>query len=840
MILSTKLHIPHSRFDKLVERPMIIEMLNDGLKTKLTIVTAPGGYGKTTALSHWVQQNGTPVAWVSLDSQDNDLIQFWSYVIAAVDHRIPNFAEALRPYLSTLKSGTFESFITAMVQELSGHSNELVLILDDFHSIGLSSIHASVAYLLEWLPAGIHLYIASRAELPFPVARWNSAGQVVKVTIQDLRFQLEDGVRYFRDNMGFMLPEADITMLVRRTEGWISGLHLAAISLKNSDNPIEFIRAFNGEDRNISDYLFQEVLSRQSEDMQSFLLKTSILHRMNDALCEAVTGQTNCQELLELLEHYHLFIVPLDQQRKWYRYHHLFSEFLRNYSRKKSYRLEPLHLSAANWLADNGYLEEAVEQCLIGEHYLEAASLLDKHLLSLKVRSGVMRRWFSVLPDSCLAGKPGVQFLYVKMLIETDETELADSRLSLMEGDLSDPQWEPYIGAFLYMSAYISFYRKDIRRTTEYLEKFDLHMPEGSYIQMIEANTYTANYDSLVNFFSDLHEAEQFFRKWIKVWENRSNYPFVGFFYVAYSEILYEWNRLEEAEIYVERVQRQKCMQPYGLIQSSAAIFAARISQAKGDSAKAFDLLEQVKLKLDSPDKSIFIKILDAEKVYFSLVNDRFDYVTAWMKSCGLHAADPVPPNRVREYVHLARALAEYGREVEAMQLLERLYRIVEAEDRLRGKVKVLILQSLVFHRKGEATNALMKLEAALQLAEPSGFIRSFMEEGPRIADLLSQYLDHRQSNRIGNHAQVSLFYVKKLLLLMNVQMDEASISGSLTKQELKIVQMLEKGLSNKQIAEQTQVSVETVKSHLKNIFKKLEVNNRWQALQRGKELKLL
>lgn len=449
MIISTKLHIPHLRGDILVDRPTITEMLNEGLKTKLTSVTAPGGYGKTTALSHWVKQSGIPSVWVSFDPQDNDLIQFWSYVIAAVDSKNSYFAEAMNPRLSTLKSGAFETFITAMIHEFSSHSDELVLIFDDYHTIGLSSIHASVVFLLEHLPAHVHLYIASRFELPFPTARLLTIGQVVQITIQDLRFQLDEGIRYFRDCMGFSLSEEDVSILVRRTEGWISGLHLAAISLKKSDHSSDFIGAFSGVHRSVADYLFQEVLSHQSDEVQSFLLETSILNRMNDALCAAVTGQTHCQERLELLEQQNLFIIPLDDERQWYRYHHLFSEFLQRQCRQKDpEKAKQLYARAANWLEEHGFFEEAVEHFLMGGHYPEVVSLIGKHLHDLQLRRGVLYRWFSALPESCLVGRPEVQFLYVKMLAESEEVELAGSRLHMMEDKLSDPEWKPFIGTF--------------------------------------------------------------------------------------------------------------------------------------------------------------------------------------------------------------------------------------------------------------------------------------------------------------------------------------------------------------------------------------------------------
>ena len=840
MILSTKLHIPQTRSDDLVERAAITELLNEGLKSKLTVVTAPGGYGKTTALSQWLQQTAIPAVWISLGPQDNDLIEFWSYIIAAVNSKNPNFAEAVTPYLPSLKSGAFEPFITAMIHELDRYSDELVIIWDDYHAIDLAPIHASVAYFLAYLPAHIHLYVTSRAEMPFPAARLQTTGQMVKITIQELRFQLDEGIRYFQDCMGLSLSGEEIANLVSRTEGWISGLHLAAISLQRNGNYSGFIRAFSGEHRSISDYLFQEVFSLQPGEIQSFLLETSIVDRMNGPLCETVTGQANCQELLEILEQQNLFIVPLDDQRQWYRYHHLFSEFLRRLFRQRyAVRSKELHVKAAHWLEEHGFLEEAAEQLFMDGHYLEASDFIEKHLHDFRVKRGVLYRWLRDLPESCLTGKPGIQFLYVKVMVEAGKMELAQARLRLMEDKLSDPEWKEHVGTVLYLSSAISFYRKDILRLDEYMEMFDRHMPEGSYIQMIEGNSYSINFDTQLSFINDLHEAERYFSKWVKTWEDRKDYPFVGFYYVTYSLLLYERNRLEEAEVYVDRALQSKCMQPYALILLGASAVAVRIYQAKGDSAKAFDLLERLKSKIHSPDKSIFIRKIEAEKAYLSLVNGSFD--AGWLQTNGIQYTDTAPFASIREYLHLARALMECGRENDALQLLEQLYRFVDEEDRLWDKVKVAVLHSMVFYRKGDTTNAVMKLETALQLAQQGKYIRSFLDEGAKMAELLREYLGQRKINSNRKSAGVSLPYVRELLLMMDESANKTGSSGLLiTKQELKILRMIDMGLSNKQIAEQLHITVETVKSHLKSMFRKLDVNSREQALRQGKELKLL
>ncbi|MGO0059512.1 LuxR C-terminal-related transcriptional regulator [Brevibacillus fluminis] len=840
MILRTKLHIPQTRQNGLIDRAAIFALLNQGRASKLTVVTASGGYGKTTALSQWLQQSDVHAAWVSLDSYDNDLTLFWSYAIAAVNSRIPSFAEAVSPFLSYLQSGAVEFFLTAMINELNAHEEELVIIFDDYHSIELPLIHASVAHFLAYLPAHIHLYITSRFEMPFPTARLQATNQMVRITAAELRFQLDEGVRYFQDSMELPLSGEEIENLVSRTEGWISGMHLAAISLKKSGDYPAFIRDFSGEHRSISDYLFQEAFRLQPEDIQSFLLKTSILNRMNGSLCERVTGQAHGQALLETLDQKNLFIVPLDEERQWFRYHHLFSDFLRRRFRQKhAAESKRVHVMAANWLEEHGFLEEAMEQLLMDGHHHEASAFLEKQLQNLHVKRGVLHRWLRALPEPCFAGKPGIQFLYVKVMVEAGELEAAESRLRLMRDKLLEPEWEPYAGTILYLSAVVSFYRKDFGRTNDYLEKFDRLLPEGSYIQMIEANSYSITFASLLSFFDDLHEAERFFSRWIKTWEERENYPYNGFFYNSYSSLLYEWNRLEEAAVYTERVLREPCMQPYSLLIVIATTFAAQIYQAQGNLTKAVELLEGVKSRIHSADRNIFMRKIEAEKAYLSLLDGSFD--ESWLQTCGIKHTDTIPLGFEKEYLVLARALMACGKMEEALQLLARLYRLVDENDRLWEKIKVSILQSMALFIKGDTAEAELKLEAALQWAKPGRYIRSFMDEGPKMAELLREFLRKRQHRASHKTAGTTLAYASELLHMMKEHMGEPVIQASLlTRQERKILQMIDMGLTNKQIARQLHITSETVKSHLKSVYRKLDVNNRLQALRKGRELNLL
>ncbi|NOU96661.1 hypothetical protein GC093_26075 [Paenibacillus sp. LMG 31456] len=841
-ILDTKLHVPHVRNKLLVERPLLIQSLNEGLNTKLTVLTAPAGYGKTTALGEWLQHCSCPAVWVSLDRHDNDLVQFWRYVLAAVEREYPDLGGGINSHYDNLISGVFEPFLAELQNGFACISGELVLIFDDFHLIELASIHASLGYLLEHLPSNIHLYIASRSELPFPVARMRAKGELHKIVIQDLRFQLDEGGRYLHGSMELSLSDEEVLQLVTCTEGWISGLHLAALSLKSSEDPSRFIIEFGGQHRDISNYLLEELFQQQSEEIQNFLLSTSVLVRMNRSLCEAVTGLGNCQERLDKMDRLHLFVIPLDEQREWYRYHQLFAEFLQQQLRHKyPDKWAEAHGNAARWLENHGLIEEAIEHLLTGGHYAAAASLIELHLLDLQLKKTLLHRWVNMLPDAYMEMNPGIQCFLIKTMAGAGEVALAEAKLQVIQDKLSDPMWQPWVNSILLMASEIAMYRKDIKRASEYLEVFERHAPEGSHLQMMTGNVFRdTDYETLLAFINDLHEGAGYFLKWIKVWERKENYPFVGYFYRAYSEVLYEWNRLEEAEMYVERVLQQKQMEPYGRILVQASITAARISRAKGNPGRAFELLEQVKPRINSPDKQVFMRMLDSEKASLSLLEGYADEAGAWLHSCGLKSTDNIQMNQISMYIHLTKALAASGQASEALRLLDRLYRIVEG-DRPHDKIRVLILQSVLLYQKGDAPAALMKLEAALHLAEPQGYLRSFIDEGPVLVKLLSEYLYMRQHSFIRSSSEVSLIYIKRLVQMMSIHADGTmQLVPLLTKQEKRILEMIEQGWLNKQMAQQLKVKPETIKSHMKNIYKKLDVNSRLQALQRAKELRVL
>jgi len=851
LIVSTKLHIPHVR-NSLVPRPRLIQMLNAGMEAKLTLVSAQAGYGKTTALSEWVRQCDGAVAWISLDKQDNDWIQFWRYVTASIQERIPGFGSTVGVLLEKGSSTSMELAIIALLNELSQLTSELVIILDDYHVIELPSINHSMAYLLEHLPSQIHLYIASRTDLTIPTARLLAKGDLHRIVIDDLRFKLEEGVLFFRDTTDLSLSKEQVTELFHQTEGWISGLQLAAISLKRSDNIAVTIQQFKGQQHHISDYLLEEVFHHQSASIRTFLLETSILSRMNHSLCEAVTGHPNSQEQLERLVQLNLFVIPLDDQRNWYRYHHLLSDFLQQIL----FRTDPekwmqVHIHAAAWLEHHGFDEEAVDHYLEGKQIEDAVRLIEKNLHKLvHSKTVLLVKWVSLLPENAFAEKPMIDLLYISVLLGIGEWQAAfirigevETRLQALQGKMSEVEWRQVMGNIYFFHSISSYLQKDLEQLSTYLELVEKYVPEGSFFQTMGRNRHQAYdiFDDHLAHINDLQAVDTFLLEWIKVWENKKEYPFIGFLYASYSKLLYEWNRLDEAELYVNKAIERRDIVPYARIMIPNYISASRIQQAKGNPIRASELLTQLTRQIDSPDYELFMLGIEAEQAYLSLQQGSPQAAFDWMQRCGLAHTDEVPLSRMAEYLSLARVLAACERIEEALFLLEQMYRILENADRLRDQIKVLIMQSVMHQRLGHTEAARKQLEKALHLGQPEGYVRSFIDEGPIVAVMLTAYMKGKREKVLSAPPMVSLEYVRQLLQAFTViQVEDKSHKVLLTEQETKVLLWIAGGLSNKEIANRLNITAETVKFHIKNVYRKFGVNNRVQALQHAKQLMLI
>lgn len=850
MLVSTKLHIPPVR-SCMVNRPRLMLKLNEGMEAKLTLLSAQAGYGKTTALSEWVKQkpSNSLVAWVSLDKRDNDWMQFWRYVTASIQEKAAGFGEMVGPLLTSGLLTNVEPVIAALLNELNQLTGEWVIILDDYHVIELPSIQQSMVYFIEHLPPHIHLYIASRGDLTIPTARLLAKGEMQRINMQDLRFQLDEGLLFFQGTTDLTLTREQVKELFDQTEGWISGLQLAAISLKRSDNIAKTIKQFSGHQHHISDYLLEEVFLHQSEQTRAFLLDTSILSRMNRSLCQAVTGQINCQEQLERLEQLNLFIIPLDEERSWYRYHNLLTDFLQQQLlRTDPQRWVQVHIAAANWLENHGYNEEAIDHYLEGQQTEAAVRLIEKSLQTwAQTKSTILIRWVERLPEDSFAEKPMIELFYISVLLGVGYWEAAFGRVKQaeiryqdMQGRWNDEKWEQAMGNVYFFCSVASYLQKDLERTSAYMELVERYLPDGSILQTMGRNRYQGyeSFDDHLSIINDLDGAHAFLLKWTTIWNKKKEYPFAGCMNASYSKLLYERNQLDEAELIINQVLGRPDMQPFARILIQIAISASRIQQAKGNWQRASELLEQLKRQIDSPDYELFMLKIEAEQAYLSVQQGALQPALAWLDSCNLTHTDEISLNRVSEYLCLARVLGASKREDEALVLLERLFLLLEKEDRLRDRIKVLIIQSVIHQHLGQTKAALLQLEKALQLAEPEGYIRSFIDEGPIMAELLAAYMKERQGSSVRN---VPLAYVRKLLQACDVSAaPEEKPKEWLTEQETKVLWLIADGLSNKEAAKQLNITGETVKFHIKNVYRKLGVGNRIQALQRAKQLRII
>ena len=432
-LLETKLYIPRWRTG-LVSRPRLLERLDQAIERKLTLVSAPAGFGKTTLLAEWLAatpSNERTAGWVSLDRSDNDPAFFWAYFITALQKIQPGVGERARSLLHSPQPPPIESVLTTLINEINAIEEDFALILDDFHVIDALPAHDGIAFLLDHLPPHMHLVIASRADPLLPLARLRARGEATELRAADLRFTPGEVAAFLNEAMGLKLSSQDVAALETRTEGWIAGLQLAALSMQGREDVAGFVAAFTGDDRYIVDYLVEEVLQRQPERVRSFLLQTCILDRLCGPLCDAVTGQERGKSMLEALERGNLFVIPLDDRRQWYRYHHLFADVLHAHSTERQPDLPVRHRRASEWYEQNGLPSDAVRHALAADDFERAAALVELAGPSMRMsrQEATLLGWVKALPDELIRARPVLCVVSAWALLDGREPEAAEARL---------------------------------------------------------------------------------------------------------------------------------------------------------------------------------------------------------------------------------------------------------------------------------------------------------------------------------------------------------------------------------------------------------------------------
>ena len=901
-LLETKFYVPRSRRG-LVPRPRLSQRLDRGSALKLVLVSAPAGFGKTTLLTEWLAAGPAAptdqrlAAWLSLDRSDNDPASFWTYVIAALRTVAPGVGDSALALLQAPRPSPIETVLTVLLNDLGATAGDLVLVLDDYHVIDASDVQDGMAFLLDHLPPWLHVVIASRADPALPLARWRARGELVEIRAAELRFTADEAAAYLNEIMGLQLTARDVAALEGRTEGWIAALQLAALSMQGRDDVAGFIAGFAGDDRYVVDYLAEEVLQRQPDHVQAFLLQTSILDRLSGPLCDAVTGQGGGKAMLEALDRGNLFLVPLDDRRQWYRYHHLFADVLQaRLLDEQPGQVPGLHRRASVWYEQNGEPPMAIGHALAARDFDQAADLIERAIPAMRItrQETTVHGWLKALPDEVVRVRPMLSFAVAGALLTGGEPEEVEVRLrdagrwlqeaaATGEGSLARPgemvvadeeEYRRLPGAIeLYRSA-LALVRGDVPGTVRHAQRtLDLALTEDHGVR-----AGAAGFLGLAFWTSgDLEAAHPAWAQCAAGLRRSGQIADIFGCAIAMADIRLVQGRLGEAmrtydqalqrasvqdgpvlrgtadmyvgmsEVHRERGDLQAATQQLlrsqelgeynGLPQNPYRwrVAMARIRQAEGDLGGALDLLDEAE-RLYVGDFFPNVRPVPALKARVWIAQGRLGEALGWAHEQGLSADDDLSYLREFEHITLARMLLARSRGEPVHQvtrLLERLLLAAEEGGRTGHVIEILVLQALALQAPGPIPAALTCLERALTLAEPEGYVRVFVDEGPPIGSLL------RAAEKQGTTRD----YVRRLLAAVSQTRQDSpgrqALIDPLSERELDVLRLLGTELDGPAIARELMVSLNTVRTHTKNIYTKLAVTNRRAAVRRAAELDL-
>lgn len=900
-LLETKLYIPRWR-PGLISRPRLRARLDRGANSKLILVSAPAGFGKTTLLVEWlamVPSDERTVAWLSLDLNDNHPATFWTYVISALQTVQPGAGARSIALLQSPQPPPIETLLTALLNEAGAIAHDFVLVLDDYHLIDARSIHDGIAFLLDHLPPPMHLVITSRADPPLPLARLRGRAELAEIRAADLRFTPSEAAEFLNEAMSLNLSAQDVADLEARTEGWIAGLQLAALSMQGRDDVSGFIAAFTGDDRYIVDYLVEEVLQRQSREVRRFLLQTSILDRLSGPLCDAVTGDEGGRGMLESLERGNLFVVPLDDRRQWYRYHHLFADVLQAHLLEEQAAHVPnLHGRASVWFEEHGQPSDAIRHALAGNDLARAAGLVEREAQAT-VRSHQLERlieWLKPIPDDLIRSMPVLSTYYAMALQGTGDLEASALRLGDAEAWLGDAAESSAMGvvdqaAFRSLPSRIALARgynaiaagnvvdtvAQARRALELLPADEhhwhgaaaallglAHWASGDLAAAVPHHAEAvANFeragDSGLALSSAFHQADllkacgrlsEAGRQYERSLQFATQYgdpamTGVANLHFGVSEVWCERDHLERATHHLEQGEDLGGATGDHRLRYRRCLAQVRIRQSLGDLDGALELLDQAE-RLSVRGSVPNVRPVAAWKARIWVAQGRLAEALEWTRGQGLSVDDDIGYPREYHHITLARVLiARSERERDDRyandigRLLGRLRAAAEGGGRMGAVIEILVLQAILHRAMGDIPAGLVHLERALTLAEPEGYVRIFLDEGLPMQALLR--------HAIG--AGIGGAYSRRLLaaceepagLVMAAgRGNTAGLAEPLTAREAEILRLVAAGLKNQAIADHLVISVATVKRHIANTYGKLAVDHRAAAVARARDLHLL
>jgi LuxR family maltose regulon positive regulatory protein len=889
-ILSTKLYFPSTQ-PIWVKRNRLIDKLNNCFNARLTVVSAPAGFGKTTLLSEWIEQSEYPVGWVSLDQGDNDPKRFHAYIIAALQQIQPGFGSNTETIIKSPQQVPPENIVTALINEIGESLKKSVLILDDYHLIDSPLIHQSLSFFIEHLPDNLHLIIAGRHDPPIPLSKLRTRKQLYEIREADLRFTTDETVNFFNVTMDLDLTKDEVDTLEERTEGWIASLQLAGIAMQGRNNIHDFIKSFKGSHSYIVDYLTEEVINHLDLNLQEFLLYTSILTRFNSSLCDAVIAGLGSQDIIDYLNKAKLFIVPLDENRKWFRYHHLFSDLLR-------YRLEQLfpdiipnlHKRASKWFKENNFTEDAINHSLAAGDKEGAADLIEASSISALVNAELttLRNWAQKIPQEILNNRAYILICLAWVHNIYGEFEKTEPLLTKVEFILNgeakryDEKSRRDLSAHVALlrsyshSPYytnnpsdVEAQRKLILEAKKFLNADNTIMQSTLELLLGWTFAFTGNWkeakESFMNAFvfgemsnnhivalngvfnyvdillveGKLQQAHNLIRESIDKYETRYGKRFLslGYVYLIMSRILYELNDLDTSDYYASECLRLSKLMGNWTMFFHAITMLQYIKQTKGDISSVRQLIKEDDEALNVQNLSHFRElVIETQRVKVLLAQKNFKAVAKWQDRFNNDSMKDIPYHTSGKLLGV-RFLIATGNYASAIELLNAIEEHVTSSGAKGFLLEVLILKAIIYHKEKDTFRALELLKDAIIIAEPEGYLRIFINEGKTIADLFNIFLSAYSQEK-----DFPMSYVTKLLEEINKQLakPDQPVEEPLSDREIEVLRLLSAGYSNKEIADKLFLAIGTIKKHTHQIYQKLNVDSRVRAIQTARELNLI
>jgi LuxR family maltose regulon positive regulatory protein len=894
-LLVTKTRLPQLPPDW-VARPRLSGKLNEALRHKLVLISAPAGYGKTTLLSETLHGLKKPVGWVSLDSSDNNPAIFWTYLVTALQNIMPGVCQPLLNTLQSPESPPASWLLTAFINSISSHEGDFILVLDDYHTIESPAIHEAVSFIVEHAPPQFHLVIASRIDPPLPLARWRVRGELAEIRADDLGFNLGEASELLTRVTGIGLSETDLTTLENRTEGWIAGLKMAALSLQGKRDISGYINAFSGSNRYILDYLAEEVLSQQPPGIKQFLLETSILERLCGPLCDAVTGCSDSQSVLVRLESSNLFITPLDDERRWYRYHQLFAIILHNQLVLSEPRqINRLHKRASIWYEKEGLTGEAIDHSLKGDDAERAVDILENEapLMLGQSQAAKLLDYLPRIPQTLILSSPWLCTAFAWAALLTNRQEVLSKMLSRAIEALSESPEKLSPGSranlhrirghTLSIQSFIAQAREDFTRAIQLSEEANRELPANDLDDLLARAVNSLNLAACYQKTGEITKAIPFLEELVAAgrrgkffyavlaaqgslaeiemqlshteraaricqeaieqgtrWGSNCPLPGTALAYIVMGKLDYERNNLKSAAENLTRgislARTDSSLDPM----LKGYLHLAKLEQADGHAGSAIGYILQAEnlgpWVIVSPE----VPQIPAWKALLALRRNDAAVAHEWARQQEISTPLSQLPDFRQEFIYLTlvRIKIHKGECRDLPEKLDEFIRNAGGQGRKSAVIEALVLKALALDSLGEDAQARDTLERALSLAEPAGLIRLFLDEVPLVAKLLRHVTGGSRESE----------YALKLLSMIEPQPQDRSIhpSGSTTKggfiealseREVEVLKLIAAGKSNKEIAAELFLAIGTVKKHTNNIFGKLGVESRTQAIARAREL---